>query len=128
MPFTPYPKPEKKKKKKYRGPRKYSPKRARKEESYRKAHQHLAEQTKFCAGCGCNGCRIMPSHRVPRSVSFDLIDDPDNLDALCLKCSEKVELGLWMELPNRQLAGEIDQYISESSPKYYRIKKHKDGH
>ena len=67
--------------------KKFSNKRGAKERSYKKVLAQKKESSEVieCQGClkNANSCTITPSHIVPRSENFELIDDLKNIHWHC---------------------------------------------
>lgn len=98
---------------------KFSKKRQKIENEYRKVWREKAADIHCCEGCGRSDLRITPSHFIDRKRSPHLIADPDNIGGHCIACQNKVETGRY----NKLLDGEkIKEYIMEKDPEYYRIK------
>lgn len=98
-----------------------STKRAALERDYSKSLKNKMENrdTYGCDGCGKN-VPVTPSHLIPRSYDITLLADIDNFHFHCHKCAALCEAG---EYPRLKDGKEIAEYIKETRPDYWEIKR-----
>lgn len=81
--------------------------------------EEMNEKDHCCAGCDAWGVKLTPSHRIPRSRNLALLSDPRNVDWMCHRCHDLVEIGHYDEL----ICGiEIVDYIMEVDYEFYCLK------
>jgi len=97
--------------------------RLRLESQYNKVKAEIKkEREPICQGCGCGGCPLTFSHRIPRSRTIKLLAVKENIDLYCLACHEEVEAGNYEKLLN---GADVQAYIKKADSKYYFIKLYK---